>query len=364
MSDSVKNNETDKKIIEQLESGGISSIAQDEVKGFKKFMRTSTFWVICFEIFLILFFGFLSEDHVFFKLNNLLTVALNASQMIILAIGVTFLISAGEFDLSVGTNLILSSTISAKVLKAIAGTPEQIASGQYPNLVEGVIVAILVAVLVGIAGGLINGLLVTKLKLPAFIATLSTMFAFWGIALVISNGAQEVGIPRQLQYSFGHKKLLELIPYPLILALIIAAILFLIMKYTKFGLYTRAIGSSQESARRAGIKVDLYRICIYMLVGGLTAVGGFIDLARFATTNPQGHQTDGLMAVMAVVMGGTSMAGGNASIGGTVLASLVPVMLQMGMIVLKISSFYQMIATGIFLIIAVYIDQRRNFGYR
>lgn len=345
---------------QQLVSPGVSSIAQREESAWRLFVKSSVFWVICFEVLLIAVFGLLSEGFVFFNVNNILTVALNSSQMIILAVGVTYVVTAGDFDLSVGTNLILSSTLAARVLKAVSGTPEQIARGEYPNLTIGIIAAIAVAVLAGVLGGLINGLLVTKLSLPPFIATLASMYVFWGTALVISNGAQEVGLPRQLQLGFGHKKMLGIIPYPLILAIAIGIIFFLIMKYTRFGLYTKALGSNRESARRAGIPVDRYRIFIYMIVGAMTAIAGFIDLSRFATTNPQGHQTDGLMAVMAVVMGGTSMAGGIASVNGTMLASLIPVTLQMGMIVLKVSSFYQMIATGIFLVIAVYMDQKRN----
>lgn len=350
----------DNQVKQQLVSPGVSSIAQSEESAWRVFVKSSVFWVICFEVFLIAVFGLLSEGFVFFNVNNILTVALNSSQMIILAVGVTFVVTAGDFDLSVGTNLILSSTIAARVLKAVAGTPAQIANGEYPNLALGITAAVVVAIFVGMLGGLLNGLLVTKLNLPPFIATLASMYIFWGTALVISNGAQEVGLPRQLQLGFGHKKLLGVVPYPLILALLIGVIFFLIMKYTRFGLYTKALGSNRESARRAGIGVDKYRIIIYMIVGAMTAIAGFIDLSRFATTNPQGHQTDGLMAVMAVVMGGTSMAGGIASVNGTILASLIPVTLQMGMIVLKISSFYQMIATGVFLVIAVYMDQKRN----
>ena len=186
------------------------------------------------------------------------------------------------------------------------------------------------------------------------------MYIFWGIALVISNGAQEVNIPRVLQVNFGHKRLFGYIPYPLIMALVIGFLLLLVMRYTRFGLYTRAIGSNSESARRAGINVTKISIVLYMLVGVLASIAGMIDIARFATTNPQGHQTDGLMAVMAAVMGGTKMAGGRCSVGGTMLAVLIPVTLQMGMIVLRISSFYQMIAIGAFLAISVYIDLMRS----
>lgn len=128
------------------------------------------------------------------------------------------------------------------------------------------------------------------------------------------------------------------------------------MKYTRFGLHVRAMGSNCESARRAGIKIVSNSFRIYLMMGALAGVAGIFDITRFATTNPSGHTTDGMMAIMAVVMGGTSMKGGIASVCGSMLAVLIPVTLQIGMIVLGINSFYQLIAIGIFLVIAVYVD--------
>jgi ribose transport system permease protein len=128
-------------------------------------------------------------------------------------------------------------------------------------------------------------------------------------------------------------------------------------------LYTCAIGSSSESSQRSGINTDKYVISIFMLVGVLAGIAGFFDLARFATTNPQGHQTDGLMAITAAVMGGTSLKGGRASITGALLGALIPTVIQTGLVIMSVGAFYQMIATGIFLVIAVYLDQRRYAGF-
>jgi len=100
-------------------------------------------------------------------------------------------------------------------------------------------------------------------------------------------------------------------------------------------------------------------VSIFVLVGILAGIAGFFDLARFATTNPQGHQTDGLLAITAAVMGGTSLKGGRASIPGAMLGALIPTIIQTGLVIMSVGAFYQMIATGVFLVIAVYLDQKR-----
>lgn len=352
-------NNTNNDILPEDMSEGISSIAQAEVSGFRKFTGSSVFIVLCIEVVLVAFFSFTSKG-LFFSASNLLTIGMNASQMMILALGITYLMTAGFWDMSIGMNIILTSTIGAKVFKMFAGTEIEIASGQYPHMLKGILLGMLAAYAVGIMGGTMNAFMISKLHLPDFVATLASMNIFRGLAMVISNGAMETGLPRAFQTYFGHAKLFNLIPYPLILALFIGIILHIMMKYTRFGLYIKALGSNKESARRAGIDVTRYCFTVYILMGVLAATAGFIDLARFATTNPSGHQTDSLMAIMAVVMGGTSLKGGIASVSGTILAALIPVTLQIGLIVIRVSTYYQLVVTGVFVVLAVYIDYRRN----
>ena len=342
-----------------VSAAGVSSIAQKELSPLKRFINSSVFLVICIEIVLVAVFSDCS-DGLFFSTDNLLNVGMNAAQMMILAFGITFLMTAGFFDMSIGMNVIFSSVVAAKVFKFVAGTPEQITAGIYPNLELAVIATIVTAIVVGILGGVMNGFFVTELHLPAFIATLATMNIFQGIAFVICNGAMETDIPRDFQTYFGHAKLFDVIPYPLILALIIGLILHFIMKYTKFGLYVRALGSNSESARRGGIDIKKYTYAVYILMGALAAVAGLLDIARFATTNPNGHKTDSLLAIMAVVMGRTSLKGGIGSVSGTIIAALIPVTLQIGLIVIRVNTYYQLVVTGIFVVFAVYIDYCRN----
>lgn len=340
--------------------GHLSSIAIQEETFFKRLTRSSAFWVFLVIVVMVIIFGILTPNNVFFRVDTLFTIGLNASQMMVLAVGVSYLLAAGEIDLSIGTNLILSSVLAAKVIKLVAGTPEQAMRGEFPNLGWAVVAGIVVAVGSGAFFGFINGLVITRLKINSFITTLGMMMVYWGTSLVLTSGASEVGIPRALQLGFGHKKLFDLVPVPLLVAIAISFVLWFIMSTTRFGMHTCAIGSSQIAARRSGVEVDKHRIKLFMLLGALAGTAGLFDLTRFATTNPQGHQTDGLLAITAAVMGGTSMWGGIASIGGSMLGTLIPVILQTGLVIMRVGAFYQLIGTGIFLIIAVYLDQRRR----
>ena len=134
------------------------------------------------------------------------------------------------------------------------------------------------------------------------------------------------------------------------------------MRLTGFGLRTVAIGSSREAAVRAGVAVDRHLVKLFVMMGLLVGIAGLLDVARFATTNVAGHQTDALAAIAAVVIGGSSLFGGVASVGGTILGTLIPVSLATGLVIMRVESFYQLIAVGIILILAVYWDQRRRSG--
>lgn len=345
---------------ELLKSKGVSSIEQKGQTKIQAFLGSSMAFVIVLEVMIIIFFGVLSKPGTFLTVTNFMNILLNSSQMVILAIGLTFVIASGHMDLSLGMNLILSSIIGSKVFKAVASTPELLSQGEYPRLGLGIVAGIAAAILCGMLCGGINAFTTSKLKLVPFIATLASMYIFQGAAMVICNGAQEKNLPRIFQAYFGHAKLFGVIPYQAILAIALGVIFALIMRYTRFGLYVRAIGSNRESARRAGIKVEMNCFKIYMLLGAMAGVAGCFDVARYSTTNPSGHISDGMMAIMAVVMGGTSMKGGIASVPGAMLAVLIPVTLQTGMVVLGMNSYFQLIVTGIFLIIAVYVDYVRN----
>jgi len=324
----------------------------------------TSIWLALFIVALAIGFGFASAleygTPVYLKVSNLLAIGLNAAQIMVLAMGMTYLIGAGHLDLSVGQSLILASVLAAKVMVGVGGTPEQVAAGQYPNLGLAITLGVLTAIASGAGVGLLNGLIVTRLRLSSFIVTLGTSGLAYGIALVLTSAANVPFIPDQIQEGFGGLKLLGFMPAPLALAIVVAAIMWWFLRHTRFGLRTLAIGSSKEAAIRAGVDVNRHTLRLFALMGVLVGIAAVIDIARNANTNVVGHQTDSLQAIAAVVLGGTSLFGGIASIGGSMLGSLVPVMLQNGLVILQVEPFYQFAIVGIILILAVYFDQRRR----
>ena len=321
---------------------------------------SSAFWIGVVVVALIVVFGLITPNNSFVGSRNLFNIGVNASQIMLIAVGMTFLIGAGHLDLSVGYNLILASVLGAKVMVSLAGSTEQVAAGQYPNLIPAVAIACLVTIAAASMAGLLNGILVTRLRLNSFIVTLATSGIFYGTALILTSAANVPFVPDEIQTYFGSNRLFGEVPLPLLLTLAVCGVMWLVMRTTRFGLRTLALGSSRESAVRAGIDVDRHTVQLFVLQGLLVGIAAVIDLARNAGTNVVGHQSDNLQAISAVVLGGTSLFGGIATIGGTLLGSLIPVMLANGLVILNVQPFYQLVAVGIILIIAVYLDQRRR----
>ena len=337
------------------------ALGAEEATGMLAQIRgSSAFWIGIVVIGLIIVFGLITPNNAYIKPSNLLNIGLNASQIMLIAVGMTFLIGAGHLDLSVGYNLILASVLGAKVMVGLAGSTTQVAAGEYPNLIPAVIAGALVAMLVGSLAGLLNGLLVTRLKLNSFIVTLATSGIFYGLALILTSASNVPFVPDVIQTEFGSNRLFGFIPLPLMVTLAICAVMWVVMRTTRFGMRTLALGSSRESTIRAGIDIDRHTIRLFALQGLMVGFAAVIDLARNAGTNVVGHQSDNLQAISAVVLGGTSLFGGIASIGGTLLGSLIPVMMANGLVIMNVQPFYQLVAVGIILIIAVYLDQRRR----
>lgn len=327
---------------------------------FAQLRGSSAFWIGLVVVGLIIVFGLITPNNAYIKPFNLFNIGLNASQIMLIAVGMTFLIGAGHLDLSVGYNLILASVLGAKVMVALNGSPEQVASGDNPNLIPAIAAGFLVALLAGSLGGLLNGLLVTRLRLNSFIVTLATSGILYGGALILTSAANVPMVPDEIQTHFGSNRLFGQVPLPLLLTLVVCAVMWVVMRTTRFGMRTLALGSSRESAVRAGIDIDRHTIKLFVLQGLLVGMAAVIDLARNAGTNVVGHQSDNLQAISAVVLGGTSLFGGIASIGGTLLGSLIPVMMANGLVIMNVQPFYQLVVVGVILIIAVYLDQRRR----
>jgi ribose transport system permease protein len=279
---------------------------------------------------------------------NFRNIAADASGLLIIAVGMTFVIITAGIDLSVGSVLVFSGVIAAKVMLAIGG-------GGWGAIAAG-LVAGLVA---GTAWGVVNGVLITKARVPPLIVTLGTLGMALGSALLITGGIDVRGVPLQLTTTIGIGQLGG-VPYVVIIAVAVTAVGAVTLSMTRFGRYTYAIGSNAEAARRAGINVDRHLIKVYALSGLLAGVAGMVSLARFATTTIGGHSTDNLAAIAAVVLGGTSLFGGIGTVLGTVVGVFIPAILQNGFVILGVQPFWQQVAVGAVLIAAVYIDQLKR----
>ena len=205
--------------------------------------------------------------------------------------------------------------------------------------------------------GAVNGVLVARYEINSLIATLGTLGIGGGAALVLSNNGQDItGFPIELQAGFGLNTIGS-IPVPAIMALAIAFIIWVVIAHTAFGRHTLAIGSSSLAASRVGLKVERHVFLLFILSGVLAGLAGFVDLAHYQTTVISGHNNDALQAVAAVVIGGTLMEGGRISILGTVWGVALAVILQNGLVIIGVSSAYQLIAVGAVLVAAVGLDR-------
>jgi len=300
------------------------------------------------------------HGRMFFDRTNFRNIALDASQLMLLAVGMTFVIITAGIDLSVSAVLVFSAVVGAKVMSNLSGSPEQVRNYEFPTQHTGIPIGLLAAVLSGLAWGILNGLIITKLKLPPFIVTLGTLGMALGLAQIISGGASVPYVPYDVQTLVGARRFFGWLPLLVVITAIIVIIAMITLSLTRFGRYTFAIGSNAAAARRAGINVDRHLIKVYAISGLLAGVAGAMDLARFATASTSTHSADNLNAISAVVIGGTSLFGGLGSIFGSVVGTFIPAVLRNGLVIGGINPFWQQVAIGAILIVAVYIDQRRR----
>jgi ribose transport system permease protein len=308
---------------------------------------SSTVWIFAILILIVVVFT-AYEPNAFPTVANFRNIATDASVLLILAVGETFVIITAGIDLSVGSVLLFAGVISAKVMSGIGGSSTGV-----------IVVGLLAALAAGAVWGLFNGVVITKLKVPPLIVTLGTLGMALGVALLLTGGVDVRDVPDKLVTSVGIGRVAG-VPYLVIIAGGVAIVFGLILAITRFGRWTYGIGSNAEAARRSGINVDMHLIKVYALAGVLAGLAGWLNLARFSTTTLGGHATDNLNAIAAVVIGGTSLFGGVGAIAGTVVGVFIPAVLSNGFNVIGVQPFWQDVAVGAVLIIAVYLDQLRR----
>jgi ribose transport system permease protein len=284
----------------------------------------------------------------FLSTSNFSLISQNIAVWAVLGVGMTFVIVTSGIDLSIGSVLVFSSVIAAKVMAAVGGDGWGVAG-----------LGILAALVAGIAWGLLNGFLVAKAKIPALIVTLGSLSVALGLAQVITGGIDIRAVPGALTDFNTYIKILGIPALPFT-ALVVVIIGGIVLHKTRFGRYTYAVGSNELGARRVGINVDRHLILIYGISGTLAGLGAVLALAQFGTTTIAGQSLTNLNVIAAVVIGGTSIFGGQGSIFGTVVGLFIPAVLQAGFVIIGVEAFWQGVAVGTVLVAAVYVDQSRR----
>lgn len=315
----------------------------------RQMLQVQSFQILLVLLVIFLVFSALAPE-VFPTWGNVRQIIQNVSILGVLGIGMTFVVVTSGIDLSIGSNLVFSGVVAAKVMQAMGDSGLGTA-----------IVGIFVAVGCGLGWGLLNGVLIAKAKVPPLIVTLGTLGGALGLAQVITGGVDIREVPAVLQDTIGYGNVPgTTLPTISLLAMVLILIFGTILHRTRFGLYTFAVGSNEESARRVGVKVDRQLISIYALSGGLAGVAGILSLSQYGTTAIAGQSATNLNVIAAVVIGGTSLFGGVGTIFGTVVGLFIPAVLQNGFVIVGIQPFWQQVAVGAVLVVAVYVDQRRR----
>ncbi|KGQ46453.1 ribose ABC transporter permease [Gallibacterium anatis] len=278
----------------------------------------------------------------FFTIDNLLNILRQTSVNAIIAVGMTFVILTAGIDLSVGSILALTGAVAASLV----------------NMELSIFVVIPLVLLFGTLLGGISGVIVAKGKVQAFIATLVTMTLLRGVTMVYTDGRPiSLGFSDVAdQFSFLGTGYLLGIPFPIWLMAIIFIVAWYLLKHTPIGRYIYALGGNEAATSLSGINVDKVKIFVYAVSGLLATVAGLIVTSRLSSAQPTAGVSYELDAIAAVVVGGTSLMDGKGRITGTLIGALIIGFLNNALNLLDISSYYQMIAKSIVILLAVLTD--------
>jgi ribose transport system permease protein len=292
-------------------------------------------------LFLLSFVAALSVSG-FWEGNNWYNIGNQTVFFLILALGMTVVLISGGIDLSVGATLGLCGGVVANMMAD--GTP--------------MAVAFLVALLVGTLIGLINGLLITKLRIPDFIATLAMLGVVRGVLFVWTNGIPFVDFINDPYYKIGGlQRWFWEITVPMVVAVVLCLLVTAMLRFTAFGRHLYGVGSNRDAARLSGVNVDRVRIAAYVLSGFLAAVTGILLAGRNATVQPQMGETYEFSAIAAAVMGGAALAGGRGRVLGALLGALTLIVIQNIIFLADVGPTWERVVTGVIILVAVLVDR-------
>jgi ribose transport system permease protein len=286
----------------------------------------------------------------FLQVENLRNIFLQISINLCLSIGMTMIILSGGIDLSVGSVLALSGAVAAGLLKNGVALPK------FNLLIQFTVFGAIVAgVIVGLGLGWFNGLVITRFKLPPFVATLGTLSIARGLTMLWTGGFPVTGLGDRFGF-MGTGQVLGA-AMPVWISAVLVALFVLVLRRTRLGRYVYAVGGNERAATFSGVDVNRVKLSVYTLGGGLAGVAGLLLTARLDSATPSAGFSYELDSIAAVVIGGTSLSGGRGSIFGTVLGCLIIGVLNNGLVLLEVSPFWQQVIKGFVILIAVAIDR-------
>ncbi|MEM1398754.1 MAG: ABC transporter permease [Pseudomonadota bacterium] len=309
-------------------------------------------WSWLFLIAILVFFEVYAQietgNTFLFRINNIQSISIAASQILLLALGLTLVVVAGHIDLSIGFTTGLAAVVMALVIKAIG--PE---AGWLV-----VILAMIVGIGAAVIVGLVNGWLVAVLDVPSFIGTLGTYGVARGGALIVAGGAT-VSIRSDEARAFGNGDLLG-IPVPVVVAGVLALLCHYLLAHTKFGVHTYALGANRAAVERSGVNVKRLLIILFIISAVTAGFGGLVYTGRFSAGAANAGEPILLYAVAAVFIGGASLTGGQGTISGTVIGAFIIAVIQFGLVFSGLPPYWQFVAVGLVIIVAVLVDQSKN----
>lgn len=287
-----------------------------------------------------------------FNLNRLQIIILQVAVIGIIAVGVTMVIITGGIDLSSGSVVAMSAMVASTFAQA-STWPKLF----YPELTDmPFFVPLGVGLFVGALAGLVNGMLISLTKIPPFIATLGMMVAARGVSNWFTEGSPVSGFTDNFSWlgnGLGRWS-------PVVIFLVVALLFHFIMRYTRFGKFTYAIGSNLPAARASGINIERHLIKIYVIAGLLAGLAAMVAIARIKTAQAGMGMMYELDAIAAAVIGGVSLSGGRGRILGTVIGALILGVMMSGFTFLRVDAYYQDIIKGTIIVVAVIVDQYRQ----
>ena len=301
--------------------------------------------IVAFLVLCVFLSVFPKTSGSFFTRQNIFNVLRQISTNLFLACGMTMVIILGGIDLSVGSIIALSGCISAGCV-ARYNLPLPI--------------ALLMGLLVGLLVGMFNGAVISKTTIPAFIVTLATMNIAKGLVYVYTGGSPVRVVTKEWQFlGAGY---VGIFPTPVVILVIVLIITAIIMNKTKMGRHMYAVGGNQQAAEFSGIKVEKVKFFVHAFSGLMAGLAGIVLASRMYSGQPTAGDGAEMDAIAAVVVGGTSMAGGSGKIGGTIIGGLIIGVLNNGLNLLNVNSFWQYVVKGVVILLAVFLDYFRNKG--